>query len=102
MAGPPVGTDTDGDGLFDDVDNCTLEENPNQVDADGDGYGNFCDPDLNNDGQVNFVDLSLFTPLFLTPDPVADFNVDGTVSFGVFLVLTNRFPEVPGPSGLNS
>ncbi len=101
VAGPPVGTDSDGDGVFDDVDNCTLEANPNQVDADGDGFGNFCDPDLNNDGVVNFVDLSLFTPLFLTTDPIADFNVDGNVNFLDFVLLTDRFLGAPGPSGLN-
>ena len=35
--------DTDGDGVPDANDNCTLEANAAQQDADGDGYGNLCD-----------------------------------------------------------
>ncbi|MFK8028900.1 MAG: reprolysin-like metallopeptidase [Gammaproteobacteria bacterium] len=101
VAGPPTGTDTDGDGILDDADNCTLEANPNQVDADGDGYGNVCDPDLTNDGIINFLDLAQFQPLFLSTDPVADFNVDGVVNFLDFVLLTQRFLGAPGPSGLN-
>lgn len=101
VAGPPAGTDSDSDGIFDSVDNCTLEANPNQVDADSDGFGNVCDPDLNNDGVVNFLDLAQFQPLFLTTDPVADFNVDGNVNFLDLVILTNRFLGEPGPSGLN-
>ncbi len=50
-------------------------------DTDGDGYGNACDPDLNNDRRVNFVDISLFSKLFLTTEPHADFNMDGSVNF---------------------
>ncbi|MEM7082195.1 MAG: reprolysin-like metallopeptidase [Pseudomonadota bacterium] len=100
LVGPPAGTDSDGDGVFDDSDNCTDVVNPAQVDADGDGYGNRCDPDLNNDGIVNFLDLSQFQPLFLSTDPVADFNVDGNVNFLDLVILTERFLGMPGPSGL--
>ena len=42
----PVGitfTDSDGDGVYDAVDNCPLAANPNQEDSDGDGIGNICD-----------------------------------------------------------
>lgn len=99
VAGAPVGTDSDSDGVFDASDNCTLVENPDQVDADLDGFGNACDPDLNNDNVVNFLDLALFQPLFLSADPVADFNVDGSVNFLDLVILTNRFLGVPGPSG---
>jgi hypothetical protein len=34
--------------------------NNSQRDTDGDGYGNWCDADLNNDLKVNFADLALF------------------------------------------
>ncbi len=44
--------DTDGDGVQDPQDNCTLVSNPAQLDADGDGYGNICDADINNSGAV--------------------------------------------------
>lgn len=39
------GTDTDGDGVPDDRDNCPTVSNPTQSDADGDGQGDHCEPD---------------------------------------------------------
>lgn len=60
---PPDGNpavDTDGDGLFDDADNCIDVANPNQRDHDGDAHGDVCDrcphlpsatdPDTDGDG----------------------------------------------------
>ena len=35
--------DTDGDGVFDDTDNCPHASNPDQADADADGVGDICD-----------------------------------------------------------
>jgi hypothetical protein len=35
-------TDSDGDGVFDSVDNCPDLANPDQADCDGDGYGDAC------------------------------------------------------------
>lgn len=45
--------DTDGDGVDDSHDNCINIKNPNQGDYDGDGIGNICDPDADNDGILN-------------------------------------------------
>jgi len=42
-------TDADGDGVADDVDNCPAVANADQLDSDGDGAGNACDPDDDND-----------------------------------------------------
>jgi hypothetical protein len=35
--------DSDGDGVLNEVDNCPAVANPNQVDSDGDGFGDACD-----------------------------------------------------------
>lgn len=92
--------DTDGDGVNDDLDNCTEVANPEQIDSNGDGYGNICDADLNNDGIVNFIDVSLFSGVFLSNDADADLNSDGTVNFIDLSIISGSFLSAPGPSGL--
>ncbi len=37
--------DIDGDGVYDDLDTCPCDADPNQQDADGDGVGDMCDAD---------------------------------------------------------
>ncbi len=44
--------DLDGDGVADRRDNCIDLPNPSQRDTDSDGFGNLCDPDVDNDGIV--------------------------------------------------
>ena len=57
-------TDTDGDGPINLADNCTLVANANQHDTQTipagspDGYGNICDPGLDNSGTVDINDLN--------------------------------------------
>ncbi|MFK8028646.1 MAG: thrombospondin type 3 repeat-containing protein [Gammaproteobacteria bacterium] len=92
-----AGEDSDADGILDAADNCTFESNPSQTDSDGDGFGNACDTDLNNDGVTNFIDLSTFVPLFLTTNPDADFNSDGVVNFLDLNTIRRFFLTVPGP-----
>ena len=45
--------DTDRDGILDTLDNCPLRENLNNKDIDGDGLGNACDADDDNDGVLD-------------------------------------------------
>ena len=49
--------DTDGDGVFDQVDNCPLTPNQDQLDFDGDGTGDVCDFDRDGDGVENDQEL---------------------------------------------
>ncbi len=43
--------DSDGDGIYDQNDNCVSVYNPNQEDADGDGIGDSCDVCTDTDGD---------------------------------------------------
>jgi hypothetical protein len=92
--------DSDSDGMLDNVDNCTLVANVDQRDTNGDGYGNACDPDLDNNGSVNFVDAGLMKASFFTADPDADLDGNGSVNFVDLGTLKTFFFLPPGPSGL--
>ncbi|NNF18047.1 MAG: hypothetical protein HKN70_14985 [Gammaproteobacteria bacterium] len=98
--------DSDGDGVNDDLDNCTLIANPSQLDTNGDGYGNICDPDLDNSNTVNFADFTLLTDAFLSVpgdpnwNPDADLDGNGQVSFIDISLFPPFFLMPPGPSGL--
>ena len=93
--------DADFDGVFDFQDNCTLVPNAMQCDTNGDGFGNHCDADLNNDGIVNKADRVLLTAALGATGPNdADLNCDGTVSSGDLDMLRAAQGQPPGPSGL--
>lgn len=94
------GSDTDGDGVGDVVDNCTLVANADQRDSNGDGYGNVCDADLDNDGVINANDLGLLKLVFFSADPDADLNGDGVVNAGDLGIMKLQFFGAPGPSGV--
>lgn len=92
-----IDIDSDQDGVIESEDNCTIIANSNQRDTDGDALGNACDPDLNNDNAVNFLDLSLLSQRFLTNDPDADFDGDGVVNFVDISIFREFFNQPPGP-----
>jgi hypothetical protein len=90
--------DTDADGVPDSRDNCILVANANQKDSDGDGYGDACDADANNDGFVNALDQSLVRAAFGTRNARADLNGDGIVNALDLSLLRRLFGTAPGPS----
>ena len=98
--------DTDKDGIYDDLDNCTKVPNPNQCDSDHDRYGNACDADFNNNGFVNEKDISLITKNLFKKSraPVFspyDMNCSGgRVDFDDYIMALLKYGKQPGPSGL--
>ena len=106
--------DSDGDGVNDVSDNCTAVANNGnpgtgaaQLDADGDGYGNICDADLNNSGLVTTADFGILRSVLnqaagsSATAAAADLNGSGTVTTADFAILRARLNTAPGPSGLH-
>ena len=73
--------DTDGDGIYDIVDNSPFVSNPNQQDSDGDGVGDVTD-DEDHDGVWNPNDICNDTPLN------TKVNIEGCP---IFYLPTNNF-----------
>ncbi|MEL7450154.1 MAG: thrombospondin type 3 repeat-containing protein [Pseudomonadota bacterium] len=88
--------DGDLDGTPDTLDNCAGVANADQRDTDGDGSGNMCDPDLNNDGFINFIDLGQLKSVFFTNNADADLNGDGFVNFVDLGIMKSMFFGTPG------
>ncbi|MFP4601235.1 MAG: endonuclease I family protein, partial [Persicimonas sp.] len=64
MSGPcSGGDDADGDGVPDGEDNCPTVSNPDQIDTDGDGLGDACDPDAGNDPYEGMANSTLIEAL---------------------------------------
>lgn len=76
--------------------------NADQLDTDGDGYGNACDTDLNNSGATDITDFVQFRSFYqqpLTPaNAIADFNGDGSINILDFVIFRNYYGKAPGPS----
>jgi len=83
--------DTDGDGLADTCDNCTLAANPDQRDMDGDGIGNLCDCDFNQDNFCGSSDFTLFIGLF---------NLTLTLPATLVVLLPRLVTTFPGMTGV--
>ena len=91
--------DTDFDGIADFEDNCSLDPNVDQVDADRDGFGNPCDADCTQDGIVGLPDYIAMSRC--RADRCAcDLTGDGERNFGDFLLLSSRWGKRVGPSGM--
>ncbi len=100
---PPGGPDTDGDGIADATDNCLDIANADQRDTNGDGFGNRCDPDFDDNNLVNFIDLLQMEAAFFTfegtpgYDPDIDLDGDGTINFLDLIIMEQFFFLPPGP-----
>jgi hypothetical protein len=57
----PLVSDFDKDDIYDDEDNCRNVFNPDQSDFDGDGAGDMCDDDIDDDRVLNESDICEFT-----------------------------------------
>jgi formylglycine-generating enzyme required for sulfatase activity len=76
-------SDTDADGVCDEVDNCPTVANPDQADCDGDGLGDVCDADRDGDGVPNDLDVcpdSPFCESMPNGSPRLDLNGDCEVN----------------------
>ena len=105
--------DTDGDGVQDNMDNCSAAANPGQVDSDQDGYGNACDGDFGQDGVTGGPDFVTFLTGFAKVEgdsgypAEADCNADGIIGGPDFVCFAIGFSNGlagsgnggPGPSG---
>ncbi len=69
--------DEDGDTVPNGSDNCPLIPNTDQLDTDGDGLGNLCDPDDDNDGLSDFDEIFFIFTDPLNPDTDGDGLLDG-------------------------
>jgi len=98
--------DQDNDGWDDSEDNCIEDPNAGQEDSDGDGYGNICDGDLNNNGFVDGGDFAIYVGCQNRPGEgarsdcfIADFNSDHRVNSLDFMLFETMWGRPPGPSG---
>lgn len=94
----PVSRDSDNDSVIDEFDNCVFTRNPDQRDTDNDQIGNRCDPDFNNDGQVDQTDYDYFRVMFNSQDQDADLNGDRRVDIHDEVTLKSMLNTRPGPS----
>jgi hypothetical protein len=104
--------DSDSDGVPDAFDNCSSTANGPlaatpalcnaQQDFDVDGYGQACDPDVNNDGGVGLDDVNdVLGAQGSGAGNASDLNCDGGVGLDDANIVLGSQGATPGPSGLS-
>ncbi len=105
--------DFDGDGVADNLDNCSVRVNPDQVDTDADDCGNVCDADYNQSGIVDIGDFGAFAQMFgcfcaLCVECICECELyqhtppigpGQSISIADFGFFSQNFNTNPGPSG---
>ncbi len=89
--------DADLDGVHDVLDNCILAANASQCDTDGDGYGNRCDGDFDNNGTINSFDLTEMRDNFGSAGET-DLDCNGTTNSFDLNIIRSMYGGTPGPA----
>jgi hypothetical protein len=111
-AGPTPGSvDTDGDGVENVFDNCTLIVNPTQTDTDHNGCGDACQPPITCDAAAD-MDLVVGGPdqaviglnfgMVVPPGTMGDCTGDGVVGGADLATFGQQFLNMVGPSGITN
>ena len=83
--------DQDGDGFADVIDYSPKTNFNQNIDSNGDGYGNNIDADFDNNGIVNANDLLMLRSKLGTDDGDTDMNCDGIVNANDLLYYQKQY-----------
>ena len=82
--------DSDGDGIPDAQDNCPFDYNPLQIDLNGNGVGDVCEPPLNRLQRANYLTrMRAMTSADKNIKDITGIMTDGLLDQGVSVSLTN-------------